>query len=164
MKISTSPTSPSSLTEARIVPSVHQTRQTAADVTAGCGCNGLVQAAGCGLSDCDQCGVAEMFGTEVGVSGGGGETPIFSLTDAKLLMASSYATFARILETAKMVFLNAHFSELLSFAAGLLSGSLLTIGINSYRSITSNAKNVNQRGASAGGDVVGGSKTTIDSR
>lgn len=63
-----------------------------------------------------------------------------------------------------MEFVGQHFSELLSFLAGLLGGSVLTIGFYSYRSSVSNSKKVDQRGASAGGDVVGGSKTTIDSR
>jgi hypothetical protein len=50
-------------------------------------------------------------------------------------------------------------SEILSFVAGLASGSLLTLKFTRKTRIDRGSSNVDQSGATAGGDVVGRDKT-----
>jgi hypothetical protein len=50
-------------------------------------------------------------------------------------------------------------SEILSFVAGLASGSLLTLKITRNTHIAREGANITQSGASAGGDIVGRDKT-----
>jgi uncharacterized membrane protein len=59
-----------------------------------------------------------------------------------------------------MELLTQYATELASFVAGLFGGSLLTITYTSHNNNKSNQSSVNQSGAKAGGDVVGGNKTT----
>jgi hypothetical protein len=49
-------------------------------------------------------------------------------------------------------------SEILSFVAGLAGGSLLTLRFTRKTRIGSKGSNVNQSGASAGGDLIGRDK------
>lgn len=52
-----------------------------------------------------------------------------------------------------------HFSEILSFVGGLLGGSLLTLTITK-NTVRNGGSVVDQSKARAGGDIVGGNKTT----
>ncbi len=56
-------------------------------------------------------------------------------------------------------FLANHFSELLSFLAGLVSGWAITLSVSSKR-VRGSGSLVDQSGASAGGDVDGGNKNS----
>jgi uncharacterized membrane protein len=62
-----------------------------------------------------------------------------------------------------MDWLNQHSSELISFFAGLLSGSVLTMTYSSYKSKRTTTTVVDQSYARAGGDITGGNKSTNES-
>lgn len=53
-----------------------------------------------------------------------------------------------------------YISEIISFIAGLASGSLLTIKFTRKTQIGREGSKINQSGATAGGDVVGRDKLT----
>lgn len=57
-------------------------------------------------------------------------------------------------------FLNQHLSEILSFIGGLAAGSFLTITIKRSHTAKDNSSVVDQSGATAGRDIVGGNSTT----
>jgi hypothetical protein len=52
-----------------------------------------------------------------------------------------------------------HLSEILSFLAGALGGSLLTLSITKQNRIRGSGSIVDQSSSKAGGDIVGGNKT-----
>lgn len=60
----------------------------------------------------------------------------------------------------EMEFLDSHLSEILSFLAGLASGSFLTLKIKKQKVAQGTA--VDQSKARAGGDIVGGNKSSIN--
>lgn len=59
-----------------------------------------------------------------------------------------------------MQLLSAHLSEILSFIAGLVGGSLLTIAFKREYRIDGSGSVVDQSGAKASGDIVGRDKKT----
>jgi hypothetical protein len=54
-----------------------------------------------------------------------------------------------------------HISEIASFITGLIGGSFITIRIVNRRNLINSGAIVDQSGVKAGGDVVGGNKTSI---
>ena len=63
-----------------------------------------------------------------------------------------------------MDLLKAHLPEIASFIAGALGGSLLTFHYTRQNRVGGRGSIVDQSGAKAGGDVVGGNKTTSTKR
>jgi hypothetical protein len=65
-------------------------------------------------------------------------------------------------------FLSQHFSEILSFIGGLVTGgaggSLLTLRIKRENRVSGHGTMTNQSGASAGGDIVGRDKVSSTRR
>ncbi|MDR6821026.1 hypothetical protein ELG72_33350 (plasmid) [Rhizobium leguminosarum] len=63
-----------------------------------------------------------------------------------------------------MDFITAHFSEIVSLVIGLIGGgtigSLVTFKIVGGQKASSGGSNVNQSGSKAGGDIVGGNKSS----
>jgi hypothetical protein len=53
-----------------------------------------------------------------------------------------------------------HMSEILSFLGGLVSGSLLTFHFTRQNRVRGSGSVVDQSSSKAGGDIVGGNKTT----
>jgi hypothetical protein len=58
-----------------------------------------------------------------------------------------------------MDFILEHLSQIASFIAGLIGGSLITIQVTGHRA-GKNGKVVDQSKSRAGGDIVGGDKTS----
>lgn len=57
-------------------------------------------------------------------------------------------------------FFNQHIGQILTFLSGMAAGSLLTISIKRSHTARDSSRVVDQSGASAGGDIVGGDSTT----
>ena len=61
-------------------------------------------------------------------------------------------------------FLTAHFSEIVSLLIGLIGGgtigSLITFKVIGGQSVSDGGSNVNQSGSKAGGDIIGGNKSS----
>lgn len=60
-------------------------------------------------------------------------------------------------------FINAHFSEILNFVAGVISGlvagSFITLKIVNTHKLGPQSRHITQKNIKAGGDVVGGDST-----
>jgi hypothetical protein len=63
-----------------------------------------------------------------------------------------------------MEFITSHFSEIISLIAGVVGGgtiaSVVTFKIVSGQNASHGGRNINQSGSKAGGDIVGGNKST----